>query len=262
MVNVKKYGEWPFSVAVVHGGPGMSGEMAPVALALSAYYGVLEPLQTVSSLEGQVEELKLVLIHNGALPMILVGHSWGAWLAFILAARYPELVKKLILVGSGPFKAEYAKQIMETRLKRLNDQDKLAAQALLDELNKAPLASPGALKKLGKLFFKTDSYNPFPEVTEAIQAQPDIYQKVWPEADELRNSGQLLELGKEISCPVVAIHGDYDPHPKDGVKVPLAAVVKDFKFINLAKCGHYPWMEKEARDKFYEILVKELGFIN
>jgi len=29
--NLRQYGNAPFSVAVIHGGPGASGEMAPVA---------------------------------------------------------------------------------------------------------------------------------------------------------------------------------------------------------------------------------------
>jgi len=34
--------------------------------------------------------------------------------------------------------------------------------------------------------------------------------------------------------------------------------VKNFRFILLEKCGHEPWKEKYARDKFYEILKKEI----
>ncbi len=46
MTNIRKYGNPPFSVAVIHGGPGAPGEMAPVARELSSRWGVLEPLQT------------------------------------------------------------------------------------------------------------------------------------------------------------------------------------------------------------------------
>ena len=57
--------------------------------------------------------------------------------------------------------------------------------------------------------------------------------------------------GNNIKCPVIAIHGDYDPHPYEGVKKPLARVINDFNFILLEKCGHTPWKEKEVRKKFY-----------
>ncbi len=108
MENLRKYGKAPFGVAVVHGGPGAGGEMAPVARELATDMGILEPIQTAVSLEGQVEELKTVLENNGDLPVTLVGFSWGAWLSFIVAARYPAIIKKVILVGSGPYGEMYA----------------------------------------------------------------------------------------------------------------------------------------------------------
>ena len=75
----------------------------------------------------------------------------------------------------------------------------------------------------------------------------------------MRISGELLELGKNITCPVVAIHGDYDPHPAEGIKDPLSRVLHDFRFLLLENCGHQPWMERGARDKFYGILKKEVA---
>ena len=66
-----------------------------------------------------------------------------------------------------------------------------------------------------------------------------------------------MKLGEKIKCPVVAIHGDYDPHPAEGVKKPLLKVVKNFRFILLKNCGHKPWIEQKAKDEFYIILKKE-----
>ena len=65
-------------MAVIHGGPGAAGEMAAVANELASNWGILEPLQTATSLQGQVEELKTVLEKNASLPVILIGFSWGA----------------------------------------------------------------------------------------------------------------------------------------------------------------------------------------
>jgi pimeloyl-ACP methyl ester carboxylesterase len=73
----------------------------------------------------------------------------------------------------------------------------------------------------------------------------------------MRQSGELLALAGQIRCPVVAIHGDYDPHPAEGVQEPLSATLGHFRFILLEKCGHTPWMERQARDAFYAILKKE-----
>ena len=100
---------------------------------------------------------------------------------------------------------------------------------------------------------------PLPYDDEVLECQYDIYQNVWKQAEELRSSGKLLQLGKKIQCPVVAIHGDYDPHPSEGVKDPLSRVLKDFRFILLESCGHSPWLERAARDRFYSILKREVA---
>ena len=55
MENLRIYGRKPYAIAVVHGGPGAPGSIAPVARELSKDMGVLEPLQTKDSLEGQIE---------------------------------------------------------------------------------------------------------------------------------------------------------------------------------------------------------------
>jgi len=121
MKNLRKYGNRPFNLAVIHGGPGAPGEMAPVARELSSVRGVLEPLQTATMLEGQVQELKAVLEMNGDLPVTLIGFSWGAMLSFIFTARYHTFVKKLILIASGAYEEKYAVDIMKTRLSRLGE---------------------------------------------------------------------------------------------------------------------------------------------
>jgi pimeloyl-ACP methyl ester carboxylesterase len=258
--NPRIYGKKPFCVAAVHGGPGAPGEMAPVARELSSVLGILEPLQTAKTLEGQIEELKEILEKNGEFPLVLIGWSWGAWLSYLLAARFPGLVKKLVLVGSGPFEEKYARNILEVRLERMGLEGAAEAQFLMEKLNDpSVLDKDTPLARLGELISRADAYDPLPAKYEAVSAQFDVYQSVWEMASEMRRSGRLLEIGRKIRCPVVAVHGDFDPHPAEGVCIPLSAVLKDFRFILLQRCGHKPWIEKHARDTFYKTIKKEIG---
>jgi pimeloyl-ACP methyl ester carboxylesterase len=260
MENLRKHGDRPFSVAVIHGGPGAPGEMAPVARELSSARGVLEPLQTTATLEGQIRELKVVLKDNGDLPVTLIGFSWGAMLSFVFAARYPSFVRKLILIGSGPYEEGYAANIMATRLGRLAERERGEAYSLVRALNDPTTEDKDAvLARFGELMSRADSYDPLPHDSELLECSYDIHQNVWEQASELRSSGRLLELGKSIRCPVVAVHGDYDPHPSEWVKDRLSRVLEGFRFIPLEKCGHHPWIERHARDKFYDILENEVG---
>src|SRR5271165_569270 len=252
MRNLRTYGSAPFKAAVIHGGPGAVGEMASVARELSAHCGILEPLQTAASLEGQVEELKIVLEQHGDLPITLIGFSWGAWLSFIVTARYPVLVGRLILVGSGPFEEKYIAKLEGTRLNRLNAAVRAEFASLLSALGDPVTKNKDALMvRLSTLLAKTDEYDPIPAVSDTedmVGIQGETFQRVWDDAAKLRRSGELLAFGKSIQCPVVALHGDYDPHPAEGVQDALTRVLKNFRFILLKNCGHKPWVERQARD--------------
>ena len=257
MGNLRKYGDPPFVVAVIHGGPGAPGEMSAVARELSAVGGVLEPLLTAASVDGQVEELRAVVEENGRLPLSLAGFSWGAWLSVIFTANYPAYVNKLILLSSSPIEDKYAANIMKTRLRRLQGGERREAKALYEAITSSTI-SRDSLTRFGQLISRADSYDLLPDESQPSPANPEIYRSVWDEASRLRKSGDLLEIARLIKCPVVAIHGDYDPHPADGVKHPLSRAIKDFRFVLLQKCGHYPWRERNARDMFYSILKAEI----
>jgi len=260
MKNLRTYGAAPYSIAVIHGGPGAPGQMAPVARELSQDYGVLEPLQTAATLDGQVDELRDVIENHGDPPVVLIGSSWGAMLSYIFAARCPELVKKLIMVGSAVFEDRYAVSIQRARLNRLSEGETREVYSIVEDLNNDVASDKNKLLfRLGELFTKADAYDPITLDTEVIEVSFDIHNGVWGDALELRGSGELLEMGKKIECSVVAIHGDYDPHPAEGVREPLSKVLTDFRFILLEHCGHLPWIECEARGKFYELVRGELG---
>jgi len=263
LINLRTYGQAPYQVAVIHGGPGAAGEMAPVAQELAPGRGVLEPLQTAGSVAGQVEELKTILEENGDLPVTLIGYSWGAWLSLLVAANHPSFVKKLILVSSGPFEEKRAANLQKTRLTRLTEEERTEFQSAISLLNDPNLKyKNAALARLGALTTKTDAYDPMPHEsneTNMVDGSGDVFHDVWIEAAEMRRSGKLLEYARQVRCPVVAIHGDYDPHPADGVQEALAAILKSFRLILLANCGHTPWSEKQARKAFYHTLKGELG---
>lgn len=260
MENIRVYGAEPYNVAVIHGGPGAPGSVASLAKELSLNSGVMEPLQTKDSIKGQIDELAAVLDEYGNKPVVLIGHSWGAWLSYMFAVKYPEYVKKILLIGCGAFDVKYLSSMNETRLKRLNEEENMKVKELIESLNNTKgIKREITFKEFGKLMSKADSYKPIVcESDDIIGFQPEIFEEIMDEIRILRSSGELLSMGSEIQCPVVAIHGDYDPHPYIGVKEPLEKVVNDFRFILLEKCGHTPWNEYYAKEQFYKVLMKEI----
>lgn len=257
--EVRKYGNEPFNVVLVHGGPGGAGELKPVAIELGKSFGVLEPFQTKLTIEDQVEELRDQIDRNGNKPVTLIGWSWGAWLTYIFASKYPESVKKLILISSGPFEQKYVEEMNRTRMSHLSETDIKRLKELEEIFKQKDIPNIDSLfEEFGAIYSKADTFEHNGEKEEKIIPNMEIYNSIWPEAAKLRESGELLETGKNIKCEVVAIHGEYDPHPYLGVKEPLTRVITNFKFILLEKCGHHLWFEKHAKDKFYEVLLNEL----
>lgn len=258
LLRVREHGARPFRVAVVHGGPGAGGEMAPVARELALDQGVLEPIQTATSVEGQVQELRAVLEAYGDPPVVLIGFSWGAWLAYIVAARYSALVERLILIGSGPFEEGYVAELHQTRVERLSEKEREEFVAISEVVTDPAVGDrDGLLSRLADLVTKCDAYEPIPGAGSGYggaDLRLDVFRGVWSDAEEMRRSGELLALGRRIGCPVLAIHGSYDPHPAAGVREPLSKVLDEFRFILLQQCGHKPWVERQASEAFYRLL--------
>lgn len=262
MHALRTYGPAPYPIAVIHGGPGAPGSAAPIARGLADQWSILEPFQTTDTLDGQVAELFAVLHAHAALPVILIGWSWGAMLSYVFTARHPAPVKALILVNSGVFDAQYAPPIMETRLSRLNDAERAEITALLAQLAQHDLPEPArdrALARFGQLLkLRADTLAPIDGAELDGKDDPPvdfaIHHRVWNDMAALRASGDLRHMGVHITCPVIAIHGDYDPHPLEGIQTPLATVSNEFEVIVLERCGHYPWLERDARDTFFATL--------
>ncbi len=256
MMHLRQHGRPPYRLAVLHGGPGAAGEVAPVAQVLAARDGVLEPLQTAASVWGQVEELAACLSVCGQPPLILIGYSWGAWLGLLLTASHPALVQKLLLVGCPPLAASSVASITQTRLRRLPPRERLELAGLFQAGN---ALDHDSLQRLGALCAQADTYDPAtPPVEAPVAFQAEIFASVWPEAAALRQSGELVRYAASIRCPVRAIHGQHDPHPTAGVREPLAACLADFHCVELPNCGHTPWRERQARDAFFQILAELL----
>jgi pimeloyl-ACP methyl ester carboxylesterase len=257
--NLRKYGKPPYLVVLVHGGPGAAGTMQAVAKNISVHHCVIEALQTRYSIDSLLVELRGVISLHGHPPVTLIGHSWGAWLSILFASKYPDQVKKLILVASAPLEEKYASKIMKTRLERLDEKDAGVLSMLMNQINISPANKKDPIfLEIADLMRKTDAYQPEFASYRNVNFEYKIYESIWTEAERMRSGGELLLHASRVSCPVLAIHGDYDPHPYKGVKLPLEKAINDFRFHLLEDCGHEPWNEISAKNAFYDLLEKEI----
>jgi pimeloyl-ACP methyl ester carboxylesterase len=257
--NFKKYGTKPYSTVLVHGGPGAAGSLAELARGLSSEYGIVEALQTKDSINGQIDELQDIIIQNAHFPVILIGHSWGAWLVSLYAAKFPNYCKLLILIACPPFDCKFENEISKTRLERMsqktiNQYDKWSK--ILN--NKMEGDKNIAFTKIGNLLTRIDSFSEKIDTPDEIHCNYQIFSRIWPHASKLRKSGHLLIQLKKIRCPITFIHGQYDPHPCHGITEPLDKQKIKYELHCIPECGHYPWLEIAIKNQFLLILKKEI----
>ena len=111
------------------------------------------------------------------------------------------------------------------------------------------------LQQLQKLLIKTENYSSLiPLECGCPEMDQSIYADVWPEAEDLRRQGKLIEAAGKIRVPVYIIHGKDDPHPPAGVTAPLELTDVKTEVSLLDRCGHNPFIESFAKDKFYHII--------
>ena len=225
----RQYGEAPWKAIVLHGGPGAPGCAAGLCRRLSECFGVVEHLQRAKSIDGLLAEISGVMDACHVGQTILIGHSFGAWLALLFAARYPQRVSKVILIGCGPLEQRYLPELIRTREERKN----------------AGVEN-------------TDNYRPLPgSGGDMLYFDEEQHMALMKEAMTLRENGQLLAYARQVECPIVAFHGNYDPHPVKGIGEPMKDK-RNFRLIPMERCGHDPWKETWAREPFFEKICAEL----
>jgi len=254
---VRLYGNAPYQAVLVHGGPGAIGSLKGFAWELSerAQIGVIEALQSQYTIGELIDELHEQISENCKGKITVIGHSWGAWLAALFAERYPEMTDKLVLIGSGPLEDKYVSEIGRRRLQNLSEEDGAVFERLVSNQ-----ATDEDMKRIPKVFDRADNYCLIDrEAHSADRTDSEMHNKVWSEAAKLRSSGELLAAFRRIQCRMYLLQGDIDPHPADGVIVPLRENGIRCESYVLEKCGHSPFMEKYAREEFYRILTGILG---
>ena len=85
------------------------------------------------------------------------------------------------------------------------------------------------------------------------------FEETWNDMVRLQEEGVYPEAFEAIESPVIMLHGTYDPHPGDMIHASLQPHIPHIEYHRLDRCGHSPWIEKHAREKFSAILREWLS---
>ncbi len=72
----------------------------------------------------------------------------------------------------------------------------------------------------------------------------------WNDMLRLQALGTYPAAFSSIRCPVLMLHGSFDPHPGTMIRDGLKAHVPQLEYHEFERCGHAPWVEVHAREHF------------
>ena len=254
MLQVRSYGSAGPLAAVLHGGPGAPGSMAPDARALAADFRVIEPFQRRAggpeplSVARHVADLEEVLAARGERAAV-VGHSWGAMLALAFAAAHSERVASLVLVGCGTFDRA-ARAAMHARIAERRGDAVVRRFA-----RAAAVADPDERMRLRAAALRpVYAVDPISDGDDVAECDARGHEETWTDAMRLQAEGVHPRAFTAIRCPVLMLHGDFDPHPGPMIRASLVPHLPQLEYRELVRCGHDPWLERAARDEFFSAL--------
>jgi 3-oxoadipate enol-lactonase len=187
-------------------------------------------------LEHVSASLALLIESLGGEPVVLIGHSMGGFIAQETYARYPQLVKALVLCFTSPAFAggasEFTKQFLAARIGPLDEGRTMA------EIAAKLIPTMGSNSKLA----------------EQIMAgvPPDTYRKA---VKLLTTFDRRKELAG-IKVPTLLVAGSEDKIAPPSVMEKMASKIPGTEYVLMPDCGHLGPMDRP--EAFNAIL---LGFL-
>jgi pimeloyl-ACP methyl ester carboxylesterase len=252
VLKVRAHGSSGAHVLVIHGGPGACGSMAPIARSLADSFRVLEPFQSSgsSTVAAHVAELHEVVTTCSSSKPALVGHSWGAMLSLAYAAAHPDSAGPIVLICSGTFDLAARNQFSVNLSERKKDE---GARQRFERALQIPDPND-RFRELGKQTLELYSYDLATTDQEIDESEPGCNESTWNDMVRLQNEGVYPSAFAAIKSPVFMLHGTADPHPGQMIRASLEPYIPQLEYREWDRCGHYPWLEKAARDEFFSVL--------
>ena len=184
-------------------------------------------------------------------------------LGLSFAARFPERVSDLVLVGCGTYDSATRTIFKQSLDRQLGDEGRLKIRALQDRL--ATESDNGRrdviLGELGAAYMKVESY----DLLETEPASDHLpldeagHNETWKDVLRLQQEGIEPGIFRGISARVLMIHGDTDPHPGAPTHELLRQFIPGLEYMEVDRCGHEPWRERHAHGRFVEVVRAWLG---
>ena len=104
---------------------------------------------------------------------------------------------------------------------------------------------------LGNLLLPLYSYEPTVHELPVEACDARAHDESWNDMVRLQEEGEYPAAFAAIKAPVIMLHGAVDPHPGRLIFASLRTHLPQLEYREWERCGHYPWLEKAAREEFF-----------
>jgi proline iminopeptidase len=237
----------------LHGGPGMSDYLDLLGDETDGWRRIrytqrgLPPSTTDGpfTVAQHVADAVAVLDDLGLDDVAVLGHSWGGFLAAVLAMEHPERVRGLLLVDPLGIVGDGGYGRFEEQLTARMPED---VRAKADELDKRAMAGEGteddALESL-RLFWPGYFSDPAaaPPMPDDIRLSVPGYSQTFDDIRALLASGELPGRAAAYGGPVEVVHGLGGPFPVEAA-LETAAAFPHGSATGVPGAGHFTWLEQ------------------
>ncbi len=274
ILHYKIYGSGE-PILIISGGPGLDCEgFSPLAKLLSDKYmtilfdqrgtgkSVLYKIDsTTISMEQMAEDIETIRTHLNIDKWIVLGHSFGCFLAQYYAEYQPSPIKALILSSSAGTDLKILNDVNERIKIRLNQTEIDSLNYWNNEIahgnhtleakyNQARFLSSAFLyhkKNIPELAKKLSLAINYPMVTELIYK--DLH----------KINFNCKETLKDFTKPVLIIQGREDFIGEDTARETDSVFINS-SLVFIDECGHYCWWEQ--KNKYKSAIEKFISSIN
>lgn len=228
----------------------------------------------IESLHDFADDVVLFLKEMEVKKAVVTGWSLGGCVAMSLAARYPSLVEKLILIGSGSVKGYPVFKKSETMEPIIGSVYKTKEELALDPVNVVPMLlcqqnqDARLMENIWNMTIYTAASGKRPDeeankvfINETLK-QRNLVDADWALmnyniSDQISFYSSGEDIAKNIVCPVLAVNGRQDITVPEIMTAENREAIKHLVQIYYEDCGH-----SVVNDEPRQLLKDMLEFIS
>lgn len=203
---------------------------------------------TTVNIELTLSDFNELRKHLGIKEWIVLGFSYGGYLASIYANYYPATISKLILMSSIGLNVDLFNYFADNITSRLCEKDIEQFNYWNDSLRIAQDPRHALVERIRArmpgYFYDREKSLIVSQAMKDSDFNFELGKWIW--GDIQKHDLNLEKVKSHFDKPVLILHGRQDP-VGESVPQSLSRFYKKGKLIFIEKCGHYSWIEQPER---------------